>query len=82
MPKPESQLMARFIFSSWYTLLYVGHFTNVSYLHDLDENLDSQIFNGKSKGIQWLFKMAFVDEFGRELKGIQVVAYVGEIQWC
>ena len=82
MPKPEIQLMAGFIFSSWHTPLYVGHFANASYLHGLDENLGSQIFNGKSKEIQWLFKMTFVDEFGRELKGIQVVAYLGEIQWC
>ena len=80
MPKPEIQLMAGFIFSSWHTPLYVGHFANASYLHGLDENLGSQIFNGKSKEIQWLFKMTFVDEFGRELKGIQVVTYVGEIQ--
>ena len=31
------------------------------------------------KRIQWLFEMTFMDEFGRELKRIQVVAYVGEI---
>ncbi|RVW88644.1 Serine/threonine-protein kinase ATR [Vitis vinifera] len=37
-------------------------------------------FNGKSKGIQWLFKMTFMDEFSRELKRIQVVTYVGETQ--
>ncbi|RVX07931.1 hypothetical protein CK203_014698 [Vitis vinifera] len=32
-------------------------------------------FNGQSKRIQWLFEMTFMDEFGRELKRIQVVAY-------